>query len=87
MPKPTNRFQLRAAVLILGVLMLFSAACSPGVQSYEDFRSAVDRGATCEQLIDINEDTSLGADDEERVERDLREIGCDTRSSTRSDEE
>ncbi len=84
-PNRRKGMSLRAAALILAVLTLVLVACAPGVQSYEDFRSAVDRGATCEQLIDINEDTLLGAADEKRVARDLREIGCFTRSSTRTD--
>ncbi len=87
MPKATNRLQLRAAAVFLAALTLFLAACSIGVQGYRDFRSAVDSGATCAQLIDINEDNFVGTADEDRVERDLRELGCVTRSSTRTDEE
>jgi hypothetical protein len=61
------------------------AGCvSTGVDSYEEFRSAVDSGATCEQLIDM-QDNFEGTPDEARVAEDLEEIGCDAPDSTRSD--
>jgi hypothetical protein len=69
---------------LITVLVIFGG-CSVGVQTYEEFRSAVDSGATCAQLWDIEknfEDTA----DEKRVVSDLKEIGCRTGQSTRTDQ-
>jgi hypothetical protein len=76
------RLLLLAAVVVLAIAV--GGCVSTGVDSYEEFRSAVDSGATCEQLIDI-QDNFDGAPDEARVAEDLEEIGCDTPDSTRSD--
>jgi hypothetical protein len=50
---------LTAAVVIAGCSMI-------GVHTYEEFRSAVDSGATCSQLWDIEQNFE-GTADEERV--------------------
>jgi hypothetical protein len=76
------RFPLVAAVVVLALAV--GGCVSTGVDSYEEFRSAVDSGATCEQLIDI-QDNFDGTPDEARVADDLEEIGCDAPNSTRND--
>jgi hypothetical protein len=68
---------LSAAVVIAGCSMI-------GVHTYEEFRSAVDSGATCSQLWDIEQNFE-GTADEERVVSDLKEMGCDTARSARND--
>jgi hypothetical protein len=76
-------------LVLVSVLLLssFGAACvQTGVETYEEFRSAVDSGASCEQLIDIQKNFD-GTADESRVAADLAEIGCDAADSTRTDEE
>jgi hypothetical protein len=78
----------RTRIFLLGaaVALVFTGGCvSVGVDSYEEFRSAVDSGATCEQLIDIQENFD-STPDEARVAEDLEEIGCHTPDSTRSDQ-
>ena len=78
---------LRRIVLGLAALsttLLVTAGCSIGVQSYDEFRSAVDSGATCSQLWDIEKNFET-TEDEERVVSDLKEIGCDTARSIRDD--
>ena len=68
----------------LSTTLLVTAGCSTGVQSYDEFRSAVDSGATCSQLWDIEKNFEATGD-EERVVSDLKEIGCDTARSVRDD--
>jgi hypothetical protein len=79
-PLTRTRFLLVIAVVVLSVGI--GGCVSTGVDSYEEFRSAVDSGATCEQLIDI-QDNFEGTTDEDRVAKDLEEIGCDAPDSTR----
>jgi hypothetical protein len=68
----------------LSATLMISAGCSIGVQSYDEFRSAVESGATCAQLWDIEKNFEATAD-EKRVMADLKEIGCDTARSVRKD--
>jgi hypothetical protein len=71
-------------VAALSTTLVVAVGCSTGVQSYDEFRSAVDSGATCSQLWDIAKNFEATAD-EERVVSDLQEIGCDTARSARDD--
>jgi hypothetical protein len=68
------------AALVTAILLI--AGCSVGVRTYEEFRSAVDSGATCSQLWDI-EQNFAGTADEERIVSDLRELGCHAAWSVR----
>jgi hypothetical protein len=68
----------------LSATLMISAGCSIGVQSYDEFRSAVESGATCAQLWDIEKNFEATAD-EKRVMADLKEIGCETARSVRED--
>lgn len=74
------RIWLAGSVAVIALL----SSCSIGVKSYEEFRSAVDSGASCSQLWDIKTNFD-GTADERRIELDLREIGCPTARSTRND--
>jgi hypothetical protein len=61
---------LAAVVLALGL-----AACvSTGVDTYEEFRSALERGAPCSELIDQRD--GLSGVDREKATADLEEMGC-----------
>jgi hypothetical protein len=71
---------LGLAALVMVILLM--AGVSVGVKTYEEFRSAVDSGATCAQLWDI-EENFVGTADEERVLSDLTELGCDAPWSLR----
>jgi hypothetical protein len=62
-----------------------TASCSGSIAHNDrSFQSALDRGASCEELFDQrgrfrNEETLA------EIDRDLAEIGCTTRESTRTD--
>ena len=71
-----------AAIAFAGVIT--SSCVGFGVENYEEFRSAVDSGASCEQLFDIRDNLPREVDRSE-VDKDLREIGCVSRQSTRTD--
>jgi hypothetical protein len=64
---------------------LVAASCSGSIShSYRTFESALDRGASCEELFDQrarfrNDDTLA------QIDRDLSEIGCATPDSQRTD--
>ena len=73
------------AIAITGALVLLSGACvSLGVDTYDEFRGAVDNGASCRELHDIRAGFD-STSDRARIDRDLDEIGCDTPESTRTD--
>lgn len=79
-PKVARLGLAGAAVAVFGV-----ACVSSGVDSYEEFASAVEQGAPCGELFDIRE----GFDDRgdlERIDADLESIGCESRDSERDDE-
>ena len=65
-------------------LTLAGACVDSGVENYEDFKSALDKGVTCAELFDQRE-TIEGQDDLELVNRDLERIGCENRNSERND--
>ena len=74
--------------MILGAAVVSTslalAGCSVGVDSYEDFQSAVRSGAPCSELFDqranFEEQAIL-----EKIDADLAEIGCEDRDSERTD--
>jgi hypothetical protein len=69
------------------VLALTATSCvGIGVDSYEEFRSAVDSGATCAQLIDMRTNFDERPSVQERIDSDLEEIGCKSTSSERTDQ-
>lgn len=68
------------------VLTLTTTSCvGTGVDSYEEFRSAVDSGATCSQLIEMRSNFDDRPQMQERIDADLHEIGCTSTSSERTD--
>lgn len=72
MQRATRRRRILAVVAASAAM---AAACSFGVDSYRQFRGAVDSGATCGQLVDIAE-RFAGRPEEDRVARDLEQLGC-----------
>jgi hypothetical protein len=71
--------------IAVGAVTLLGVACvSSGVDTYDEFRGAVDAGAPCDELFDIKAGFDAGRD-LDRIERDLEEIGCDTADSSRND--
>ena len=83
--KTSRRITIVTVVVALTVAALFAGCVSSGVDTYDEFRSAVDSGATCEQLIDIQR--SLEPNLQARTDDDLKELGCDSPESTRLDAE
>ena len=71
-------------VVVVAAALLGTACVSFGVDSYEEFRSAVEAGAPCDELFDIKAGFEERSD-LERIEADLDEIGCETPSSDRTD--
>lgn len=58
-----------------------------GVPSYSAFLDAIDTGSTCAELFDIrNAINELSSDREDHMNDDLRQIGCSSSSSTRTDD-
>ncbi|MGH2805771.1 MAG: hypothetical protein ACRDKT_00700 [Actinomycetota bacterium] len=73
------------AVLSLGTAALLMGACvGSGVDTYDEFEGAIDGGAPCNQLFEMRENFDDAAD-LERIDADLDRIGCNGRSSERTD--
>ncbi len=78
-------FRRMAVVVLLAIVIGLSVGCvSTGVHNYEQFRGAVDAGAKCSELYDIKSGFER-AEDRARLQRDLDEIGCESRNSARTD--
>jgi hypothetical protein len=73
-------------VAALTAAVVFTTAACAGnlVHSYQSFRSALDRGASCSELFDQRE---LFDDPETlvKIDRDLERIGCSSPEATRND--
>jgi hypothetical protein len=78
-----GRIALVLAVLVT-VIVVIAGRWVVGVHTYEEFRSAVDQGASCSELWDMEQNFE-GTADEERVVSDLKDMGCDTARSARND--
>ena len=75
--------RLRSATALITVVLVFGA-CGVGVDSYEDFQSAVRSGAPCNELFDQRSNFDDRAT-LEKIDADLEEIGCESRDSERTD--
>ena len=71
-------------VAALAVVSLGVACVSTGVDTYDEFKGAVDAGAPCDELFDIRDGFDEGGD-RDRIDADLAEIGCESRDSDRND--
>lgn len=68
-------FTRRKRGLVLAALALGLSACvSAGVDTYEEFRSALERGASCGELIDQRD--GLSGVDRRQATQDLEDEGC-----------
>ena len=77
----------RSTIGALSVLLIGAAAVScvsSGGDTIDDFMSAVDSGADCEELFDQRENFDEQAD-LERIDSELDRIGCDSPESERTD--
>jgi hypothetical protein len=77
---------IRATVAGFLLALTATSCVSSGVDSYEDFSSAVDSGATCAQLIDMRSNFDDRPRLQEKIDSDLEEIGCKSTSSERTDQ-
>jgi hypothetical protein len=80
----TTRTRLTVVAVASALGILASACVGVGVKDYEGWRSAVESGASCSELFDIKSGFE-GTEDETRMERDLRAIGCTNAASSRTD--
>jgi hypothetical protein len=77
---------LSGTVAALAATAVFLGACvGTGVDTYEEFESAIEGGAPCNQLFDMRENFDK-AKDLERIDADLDRLGCDDRNSDRNDQ-
>ena len=78
----------RSRITVAGAalaIVLGAAACPSSVhQTYKGFESAVDKNATCADLVDMRNRFS-DPDDVSRADAELARIGCVTRDSVRTD--
>lgn len=80
------RFHLRTALSATAALALLAlSACSSGGSEYETFTEALEDGASCQELFDMRNEFEAGASYVEDANEALREIGCYSTSSTRTD--
>lgn len=84
MTRRPKTFRTILIALASSGLLLLSACVSFGADSYDEFSGAVKGGASCRELFDIKTNFD-SANDLERIERDLDEIGCKSPRSTRDD--
>ena len=75
----------RFTAAALAMAVSFVGCVSSGIESYEDFRGAVESDATCRQLIDIRDDFTGSRADEDRIADDVAALGCETKESSRND--
>jgi len=74
-----------AVVALSSAAVLLAACVGTGVDSYDEFESAIEGGASCSQLFDMRK--NFDADkDLERIDADLDRLGCDEPSSERNDQ-
>jgi hypothetical protein len=81
-----NRSARRGLVALAVVaLVVTGAACSGSVvHTYRSFASAVDRGASCPELIDLRNRFER-AETLAKVDADLQRIGCTSRDAKLTD--
>lgn len=77
---------LHLMVALAAVMALAVGCVSTGIDSYKDFRSAVDSGATCAQLIDMRTNFNDRPKVQDKVDADLEEIGCTNADAERTDQ-
>ena len=79
------RYMWRGAVAAAAASAVLLGACvGTGVDTLDEFRSAIDGGADCAQLFEMRgnfEDSG----DLERIDAELDELGCAGPDSTRDD--
>lgn len=79
-PRPT-----RIAVLLALPVFAVSACSSSSESEYTAFTEALKDGASCQELFDTRNEWAPDASYIEDANAALREIGCFSSSSTRSD--
>lgn len=66
------------------VAVLFGGCVGTGVDTYSEFRSALESGAPCSELFDQRSNFKEPRD-VNRIDADLKRIGCESASSERTD--
>ena len=78
-------FTVIAATIALLFALLITTGCSGSVRhNYRTFQSALDRGASCQELFDQRSRFN-DADTLAKIDRDLAGIGCTSPDAIRND--
>ena len=73
------------ALVALLVALLITTGCTGSIRhSYRTFQSALDRGASCQELFDQRSRFN-NADTLAKIDRDLASIGCTSPDAIRND--
>lgn len=64
----------KRGVTVAALALTLSACVSSGVDNYQEFRSALERGASCAELLDQRD--GLSGADRDKATADLEEKGC-----------
>ncbi len=79
-----SRVAVTAAAAGALVALLVTVGCSGSIRhNYRTFQSALDRGASCQELFDQRSRFN-NADTLAKIDRDLASIGCTSPEATRS---
>jgi hypothetical protein len=79
-----ERFGGRLRLLLAAIMLMTAAACGIGVNEIDEFQGAVDAGAPCEELFDQRANFP-DERDLETIDEILDSIGCESRTSERTD--
>jgi hypothetical protein len=84
-PTTTRRRAAVGVAALTAAVVLVTAGCAGNLfHSYDSFRSALERGASCSELFDQRD---LFDDPEtlRKIDRDLERIGCSSPDAIRKD--
>lgn len=73
------------AVAAAALPLLALSACAPAQSEHEEFQEALEDGASCTELFELRNDMDRSETNIDTVNQELREIGCYSSSSTRTD--
>jgi hypothetical protein len=65
--------------------LLALTACASTQNEHEAFREALEQGASCAELFELRNDMDRSETNIDTVNAELREVGCYSSSSTRTD--
>ena len=72
-------------ILLPAALLLMLSACAPAQSEHDAFREELEGGASCAELFELRNDMDRSETNIDTVNAELREVGCYSSSSTRTD--